>query len=133
MKTATITDNGDQIIGEGDIITYSIIVSNTGNITLSNLRLEDTLSDGNGKILSLSNGPFFSGSTMGSNNGILQVSEAATFIAFYIIDDESSLTKGIYNSVKVIASSPGFTDNVNDISDDGDDKMGIQQMILLKF
>ena len=124
VKTATITDNGDQIIGEGDIITYSIIVSNTGNITLSNLRLEDTLSDGNGKILSLSNGPFFSGSTMGSNNGILQVSEAATYIAFYIIDDESSLTKGIYNSVKVIASSPGFTDNVNDISDDGDDTDG---------
>jgi gliding motility-associated-like protein/uncharacterized repeat protein (TIGR01451 family) len=124
VKTAEVTDNGDQKVGEGDIITYTITVSNTGNITLYEIQIEDILKDGNGNLLSLSNGPFFSGSSMGSNNGIIQPGEAATYIAFYIIETEAALTKGIYNSVIASAISPGNIDGVSDISDDGDDNDG---------
>ena len=123
-KTAQITDNGDGKIDFGDIITYTITISNTGNITLSNIRIEDTLTDENGTPLLLSNGPYFSGSTMGSNEGILQVGEQATYIAFYIIEQSAAVTSEIINSVQVFASSHGFDGEVSDISDDGDDTDG---------
>ncbi len=74
--------------------------------------------------LILSNGPYFSGSTEGSNEGILQVGEAATYVAFYIIEASASDTGRINNTVLATASSPGNINDVNDVSDDGDDTDG---------
>ena len=124
VKTAEITDQGDQKIGKGDIITYTIVVTNTGNITLYDLNIVDTITDGNSNELTLSNGPYFSGSSQGSNEGILQVGESATYVAFYIIEAAASETGRIENTVIVIASSPGNINDVTDVSDDGDDTDG---------
>ncbi|MDA9660606.1 DUF11 domain-containing protein [Flavobacteriaceae bacterium] len=84
-KTTTITDEGDGIIGAGDVINYTITVKNIGNVTLSGLTISDTLTDGNTSTLNMSTGPSFSGSDRGSNTGTLLAGETATYIAYYII------------------------------------------------
>ena len=96
-KTATIIDNGDELTGTGDIIQYTISVKNTGNIVLTNLGIVDTLTDGDGESLSITNGPFFSGSNQGSAAGTLQVGEVATYIAYYTITSTASQTGSIIN------------------------------------
>ena len=72
----------------------------------------------------MSNGPNFSGSTMGSNTGTLKAGETATYLAYYIISTDASITGAIINTVSATASSPGNTNNVTDTSDDGDDTDG---------
>nr|AOE13304.1 putative internalin [uncultured bacterium] len=122
-KTASITDNGDGFNGAGDIIEYTISVENTGNVTIDNISLEDTLSDGQGNSLSLSNGPFFAGSDQNSPDGTIQVGETATYIAYYVIDQLAADSGSIVNTVTATGSSPTGTE-VSDVSDDGDDTDG---------
>ncbi len=124
-KTAAITDNGgDGNTGAGDIINYTITVENKGNVTLSGLTLVDTLTDGSGGSLTLTNGPSFSSTTLGSSPGTLKPDEVATYSGYYIISANAALTSSINNSVLARASSPGQTNNVTDTSDDGDDSDG---------
>ena len=53
-KTVTITQNdGNATNDSGDIINYLIVIENTGNLTLSNLTLNDQLTDGGGGNLTL--------------------------------------------------------------------------------
>ena len=57
IKTAFVNDNGDGLTGTGDIVRYSIEVTNTGDITLDNVYIQtETLTDGNGTLLTLSSG-----------------------------------------------------------------------------
>ena len=70
---------------------------------------------------------------MGSNEGVLQVGEQATYIAFYIIEQSAAVTSEIINSAQVFASSHGFDGEVSDISDDGDDTDGNLVTILQLF
>ena len=123
-KTAEITDNGDNETGAGDIITYTITIENKGNSTLSDLQIVDTLTDGNGNVLNLSNGPFFSGSSEGSSEGILIQGETATYIAFYIIQDNDITSGQIINTAVASATGPNQQTRISDISDDGDDTDG---------
>ena len=125
IKTAAVTDNGgDGNTGSGDIINYTITVENKGNVTLSGLTLVDTLTDGSGGSLTLTNGPSFSSTTLGSSPGTLKPSEIATYSGYYIISANAALTSSINNSVLATASSPGQSNNVTDTSDDGDDSDG---------
>ena len=123
-KTVTVTDNGDGYTGSGDVANYTITVENKGNVTLSSLTVTDSLTDANGVSLTMSNGPFFSGSTQGSNAGTLLAGETATYRAYYIITDAAASTGLISNIATATASSPGQTNNVSDTSDDGDDTDG---------
>ena len=122
-KTATITDNGDGFNGSGDIIEYTISVENTGNVTIDNINLEDTLTDGDGNSLLLSNGPFFAGSDQNSPDGTIQVGETATYIAYYVIDQSAADSGSIVNTAKAKGNNPNETE-ISDVSDDGDDTDG---------
>ena len=123
-KTAKVTDNGDNKIGAGDIVEYTITVENKGNSSLSDIILVDTLTDGEGNSLSLSNGPFFSGASEQSGEGILVGGETATYIAFYIIEEKVIPTGKIINTAEVSATGPNLNYRISDISDDGDDTDG---------
>ena len=123
-KTAAVTDNGDGDTGASDAINYTITVENKGNVTLTGLTLVDTLTDGSGGSLTLTNGPSFSSTTLGSSPGTLKPDEIATYSGYYIISSAAALTSSVNNSVLATASSPGQTNNVTDTSDDGDDSDG---------
>ena len=93
-------------------------------MTLTGLTLVDTLTDGSGGSLTLTNGPSFSSTTLGSSPGTLKPDEIATYSGYYIISSAAALTSSVNNSVLATASSPGQTNNVTDTSDDGDDSDG---------
>ena len=65
-KTATITDNGDGVVGKGDVVQYTIAVKNDGNVTLGSLTVTDILKDAGGNAVSLNSGPSFAGASQGS-------------------------------------------------------------------
>ena len=89
MKSAEIIDNGDGVNGKGDLVKYTITVENTCGVALSALTISDTLTDGNSNTLNLDSGPSFAGSSQGSAQGSLKVSETATYLAFYLIDQQA--------------------------------------------
>ena len=98
---------------------YLIKVENKGNVTLTGLTLADTLKDGNGNTLSFNNSPTFSGSTLGSAEGVLKPDETASYTALYIISSNVANTPKVINTAVATASSPGNSNNVSDTSDDG--------------
>ena len=120
-KTSAITDNGDGVVGKGDVVQYTISVVNNGNVTLSSLTVADVLSDASGSTLSLNSGPSFSGSSQGSAQGTLKVGETASYSALYIITQAAVDAGGLSNQASATASSPGNSNDVTDMSDDGDD------------
>ena len=124
-KTYVVTDNNNNGLNDlGDGITYTITVKNTGNLNLTGLILNDILTDYNGNVLSLQSGPNFVSADQSSEAGTLLVGETATFTAFYAIEQTAVDNGGVKNTVIGTASSPGYTNDVTDTSDDGDDTDG---------
>ena len=70
-KSATVSDvNGNGINDTNDDVTYTIIVSNTGNIKLSSVTLSDTLQDSFfNDVTNQLNGPVFVSNSLASNQG----------------------------------------------------------------
>ena len=118
-KSASVTtDNGDGFVGPGDTITYSITISNTGNLSLSSITLSDTLVDALGNVLTLASGPTFVSGTLSSTAGSIKVGEEIYYTATYVIEQGAANSGAVSNSLYVIASSPGESNNVTDTSDD---------------
>ena len=122
-----VDNDGDNSNSLGDTINYTITVVNTGNTDLRDVVLEDVISDLNGDPITLSSQPIFDNASLGSNEGILRQGETATYYAAYIITQQAIDAGGVSNTVTVIASSPGKTNDIFDISDDGDDTDGNTQ------
>ena len=124
-KEYSVVDNdGDNTNSLGDTINYVITVVNTGNTDLRDVILDDVISDLNGDPLTLSSQPIFNNASLGSNEGILRQGESAIYNASYIITQQAIDAGGVSNTVTVVASSPGKTNDIFDISDDGDDTDG---------
>ena len=70
------------MLGVGDIIIYTITVTNTGNLTLTGITLDDNLKNGNGTVLSLNTSPSFVSSSR-SVSGTLLYDEGATYTNLY--------------------------------------------------
>ena len=117
-KSVNIIDDGDNKNDKGDILQYTIEIKNTGDVTLNDLSIEDTFSDINNNTLDLDLGPIFSGSSMGSPEGIIKVGEIATYTALYVIKQPAIDAGGVKNSAEITISSPGQTDNLIVVSDD---------------
>jgi gliding motility-associated-like protein/uncharacterized repeat protein (TIGR01451 family) len=127
-KEYSVVDNdSDSTNSLGDDINYVITVVNTGNTDLRDVILDDVISDLNGDPLTLSSQPIFVRASLGSNKGILRQGETATYNASFIITQQAIDAGGVSNTVTVVASSPGKTNDIFDISDDGDDTDGNTQ------
>ena len=59
-KTSSVTDsNQNDLVDAGDVIYYTLTLVNKGQLTLTSLVISDTLTDGDGNVLSLSQQPYF--------------------------------------------------------------------------
>ncbi len=105
--------NGDGFVDSGDELDYSFVIQNTGNVTLTNLKLTDLLA-----------GVVVSGPTAGISLAPAAV-DSTSFTATYIIqpaDDAAGIVKNrakadsaqvnnvLSNSGDPISSTPGTTD-----------------------
>ena len=113
--------------GVGDVITYTILVTNTGNVTVDTIELTDTFTDAQGAALALTTDPVFGGTTKdnnpGPNNGAagrLVPGETATYTATYQITQAAIDAGGVKNVALAVGKDPSDV-SVSDTSDDGDD------------
>ena len=98
--------NDNTITDLFDTIYYKISVENTGNVTLTNVTVEDVLENADGSPLTLTTQPQWSSSNAGSSAGTLKPNETAIYLATYTIDSEGADSGGITNTANVTASSP---------------------------
>ena len=108
-KTGTVIHGGDGIANVGDTISYAFTVTNTGNVTLTNI----TLSDPDAVI---SGGPIASLAVGASDNSTFTASHTLT---------QADIDSGSYtNSATAIGNDPGGNP-VSGVSDDPGDPTNI--------
>lgn len=100
----------------GETLTYTITVENTGNLSVENLVLEDTLRRLDGTVIALSNPPVLTGGDAGQID-VLEVDELWTYTASHILTQEDIDAGGLSNQVVARGVTPGGTP-VEDTSDD---------------
>ncbi|MBT8223657.1 MAG: DUF11 domain-containing protein, partial [Eudoraea sp.] len=106
LKIDTFNDeNGDGEVQAGETISYTFIVTNTGNITLGNITVTDPL-------VTVSGGPI---SSLEPGQ-----SDSSTFTAVYTITEEDVQNGSFANSATVTASVPDG-EPISSLSDDPDD------------
>ena len=112
-KTAVVDQGTDSLTNLGDLITYTITIENTGDVTLTNILVTDVLTDGDGTTTVLS-------STYDTSNtateGTLAVGETATYTVVYTIDQKAVNSGSVSNNATVTAMSPAAV-QVNDSLD----------------
>jgi large repetitive protein len=118
QKTADVSGLGTPP-APGDVVTYTITVENTGNITLSEPDLVDTLTDANGTALTLTTGPTFDTGDADTDS-VLDVGETWRYTATVQLTQAIINAGGLSNSVVATARDP----KANPVSDTSDDDAG---------
>jgi len=122
-NTVEVTTDENNFLGVDDVLTYTISVKNNGDVNLSGLNINTTLSDLASNTLDLTSGPTFISSDSGSEEGYLQVNETTRYSANYTITQNEVDARGISFSATVNGTSPDG-ENVSDVSDNGNDSDG---------
>ncbi len=99
---AYVDTNGDGIANPGDEIHYTFTVTNTGNVTLTNVTVTDPK-------VTVTGGPLASLAVGASDN--------TTFTAVYVLTQADIDAGGVYN----VATATGQDPEGNDVTDDSDD------------
>ncbi|WP_417260585.1 hypothetical protein [Celeribacter sp.] len=90
----------------GEVVSFTITIENTGNVTLTNVTVtDDGLTRLDGTPLTLASGPTFAGATLGSGMGTLQVGEVASYTATYVLAQEDIDAGGVQNVATGSATS----------------------------
>ncbi|MFD2561721.1 DUF7507 domain-containing protein, partial [Aquimarina rubra] len=92
-----------------DVIEYDIVVTNTGNVTVTNIEIEDLNAD--------------AGSIVGSPITSLAPGDSVTVTANQTITQADIDAGYIENSATAMGDSPTGTDDVSDVSDAGDENV----------
>ena len=104
-RSSSVTDNdGDGTIGIYDTLYYTIEVTNTGNVSLTDLTISTYFTDLNDNSLTLSSGPSWIGSNMTAATPTnLRVGEMARFQATFIINQQAVNAGGVTISAHAAA------------------------------
>ena len=106
----------------GDTVSYTILVKNTGNVTVDSITLADTLTDAAGGALTIA-APSFGSADSASAEGTLVPGETATYTTSFVITQAVIDAGGLSNTATASGKDPSDGD-VSDVSDDGDDTDG---------
>ena len=104
-------DIADRVVRADDIINYSTTVTNTGNVTLTDLVVVDALTDGAGNDLVMTSDP-----TNQWTIASLSPGESINYIQYYTIGSSAAFTGSISNVVTVTGDTPNGTGNITAIS-----------------
>ncbi len=111
----TVTELGE---AAGDLAEFTVVVTNTGNVTLSDLTLADTMTN-------LAGDPIDPADFTVSDPGVasLGVGAEAIYTIRYTLTQADVDAGGLSNTATATGTTPGGLD-LSDISDDGDDTDG---------
>jgi uncharacterized repeat protein (TIGR01451 family) len=87
----------------GDVLTYTIVIKNTGNVTLTEITLADVFSTSDGEKVDLTEWPDLTGVQADTN---LDVGESWTYTASFTLDADAIKAGGVENIATVTAKAP---------------------------
>ena len=91
-----------------DVIQYKVVVENTGNVTLTNIQVVDSLRLGSPTATPVDNTNYDSpaGVDLWTQNQTLLPGESATYVAWYVIDDTAASSGQVINTATATADTP---------------------------
>ncbi|EBA11990.1 DUF7507 domain-containing protein [Roseobacter sp. CCS2] len=101
----------------GDTVVFAVAIENTGNVTLDNVSLADTLSRLDGSTITPAPTAVFDGADTGTA-GAIDVDETWNYTVTYVLTQDDIDAGGISNTVTATADAPNGA-TVSDVSDNG--------------
>ncbi len=121
IKTASDpVDNDSNGVDAGDVITFTYVATNSGNVTLTNVSIAEAQADftGTGTLPSPTYASGGSDQDSDSATDDLAVGESVTWTATYALTQADVNAGFVENQATATGSSPSGTGDVTDVSDD---------------